>query len=160
MDTVLLPIIEPKARLTDAIELLRKGNSMALATKSPAGFKVIDVDLILHGLRERGDIRVISVKPRLACLTLEGGRPANRLSRAALLRAQDLMDKRSAAFAVTRMVRGRAELLTRHETYGYLLGGTPDMWRCTTDSRHVWLTSDLIQPGNRCREDGSNVVAI
>lgn len=160
MDTILLPTIDANANLSDAVDALKKSDSAALLTEVPSGFKVIDVDLILSALRSRGNVRVKMLKPRFRCMRLEGDKPAAKLIDRERLAVQDLLDKQSAAYAVTRFVRGKAELLTRHESYRYLLGGQPDMWRCVQNPNHVWLTIDLVQPGDLCSYDGSGVVQV
>lgn len=156
MDTILLPRIDSDATMDDAIEVLKQNRAIALVTEQSSGLKVIDIDLILHTLRERGNVMINTVEPRYRVLRRPDAKPAKHLSNREMLDTQDNLDNQSAAYAVTHFEGGEAELLTRNESYRDLFLGEPDVWRCKIDANHVWRTSDLA-PGKVCRYDGSPV---
>jgi len=162
MDMIELPTVDANDSLKDALETLMGEDIPALVTELSSGSAVLDIDLILHALRTRGNVKIGMLKPRCRTMHLPNDESAGSVlsNDGASSDTQDLMDSEGAAYAVTRLLGGRAELLTRHETYRHVLGGPPNMWRCQQDPNHVWLTPDLVQPGNRCRYDGSAVDSI
>jgi len=162
VDKIDLPCIDADARLNDAIALMKNKGRSGVFVALPSGPRVLDADLILHTLREKGNLKISAVKPRLATVTLPNKRLAARASSTAKARidVQKHMDEGRAVYAVARVVGRTAHILTRHELYGDAVRGAPTMWRCKTDPDHMWLTVDLIQPGNKCRDDGSGVDAV
>jgi len=159
MDWIDLPRIDTDATLNDAIALMKAKGRSGVLVELAAGPKVLDVDVILHALREGGNQKISAVEPRVVTLNLPGKRAAAQVlsSEKARFKAQQQMDAGRAVYAVTRVVGGMAHVLARHEPYRDVLQRAPSMWRCRKDSDHVWLTDDLFQPGDKCRNDGSAV---
>lgn len=158
MEILELPFVGTEARLNDVIDLMKERDRSGVLLELPSGPKVLDIDIILYTLRMKGNVEIAEVDPRFTTIELPGGRSARRwLSTAkAMIEAEEFMDARRAIYAVSRVLRKYAEVLVRHELY-VGLGGSPTIWRCRQDPNHVWLTSQLRQPGQKCRNDNSDV---
>lgn len=163
MDQVDLPVIEPTEKLERAIELMKAaGRSAVFVTLSKPC--VVDVDMILHALRSRGNVNIGEVAPRQVTITVEeelSGMVSDGLS--AVLGAgplqgkvRKLMDSGGAIYALAGISGGRAVIVTRHEGFANMLNYATSVWRCRVDNNHVWPTSDLLQPGDKCPDDQSD----
>ena len=162
MDQIDLPSIDADASLNDAIYLMKEKGCSGVLVELPSGPIILDVDVILHTLREEGNLNIGAVRPRVATVSLPSERSAEEVlsTESAWINAQRLMDSGRAVYAVASIVGGTAHVLTRHEPYKYALEGVPTMWRCRMNPDHVWLTEDLMQPGEKCRNDGSGVDSV
>jgi hypothetical protein len=159
MDRIDLPAVGADANLNDVITLMKAKGRSGVVVELPSGPRVIEIDIVLHTLRKEGNLKIGAVRPRLATMSLPGNRTAESVLVTAdeLMDTQDLMDDERAAYAVARVVGGVAEIITRHEPYANMLGSTPSIWRCKKNPNHVWLTYELWQPGDKCRNDRSAV---
>lgn len=154
MDIISLPVIDKDAHLRDAIALMKKHVCTAVLVQLASGAKVIELDLILHALRKRGNVTVANVPTRVGTVVTPKSMSASKALADPKRRTeiQELMDSRRALYAMTRATRRKAEVVSRHETFGYVFNGIPAMWECPK-CHFVWMSADLVQPGNLCRDD-------
>ncbi|WP_027154889.1 hypothetical protein [Mesorhizobium sp. WSM2561] len=158
MEILDLPFVGTQARLNDVVDLMKERGRSGVLLELPSGPQVLDIDIILYTLRTKGNVEISQVGPRFTTIELPGSRSARKwLSTAkAVTEAEEFMDAHRAIYAVSRVVRKYAEVLARHETY-VGLGSRPTIWRCRQNPDHVWLTGQLRQPGQKCRDDNSDV---
>jgi hypothetical protein len=163
MEKLELPSVGADAKLKDAIDLLKSAKNYALGVVAdlPSGPVVLDVDLILHTLNEKGNVGIATVKPRIASLRLPKATTAERVLTSAKSWAdiRRLLDAKRAGYAVARIHDGIAELIARHETYAGILWGEPSIRECTRDGK-FWLVQDLDQPNNQCPDHNVDTTPI
>ncbi len=159
MDQARLPLVAADSDLNQAIVAMKDNNCSGVVVELASGARVLDIDTILHTLRKEGNVKVRSVKARVRTTMLPGHLSVSAVMTNGDTRmdVQELMDRESAVYAFADVVGGMGRLVTRHEAYRDVLAAVPSMWRCRQVSTDVWLTHELRQPGNKCRNDGSDV---
>jgi hypothetical protein len=163
MEHVDLPVIAPDASLANAIELMKNKGRSGVLVALKAAPRVVDVDIVLHTIRSKGNLAIGTVLPRDTTIVLGDDSSAGMVmaNPDAQRKVRDLMDNARAIYALAGGVGGDyADILTRHEGFRHMLYYATQMWRCKQDANHVWAYPDLYQPGNKCRNELSDTELI
>src|SRR5262245_47997009 len=158
MDYVTLPIASADTTLGQALEILKSGGKSGLVADVASRPTVVDIVDILSAWRETGGTKTLAeMTPRVRTIRLPTEEPAEAVLRRHGMRqtTEVLIDSEGAGYAVTQVMSGRGEVITRSEQLAKELLQFPRICRCSNDANHIWLERDVTD--HKCPQDQSQL---
>jgi hypothetical protein len=151
MEEMRLPVLGNDATVNDALQALKQRRCSALVVDRPSGAVVLEVDLILRALWQRGNVALEKIEPRLRTEHLSPGERPSEPSHPS--KAFGSLEVAESVVYLPKLLPDReVVVLTPWETYTYL-GAAPRLFRCPRDGDdESWFAHELIQPGDLCRK--------